>query len=139
MKVCWISAGVSSFIAGVLGKADKYIYIDVADQHPDSMRFIKDCEKALGKKIEIIRNEDFANTTQVFYRRQFIVSPYGAPCTQELKKAVRRKWETDYLREHGTKEFLDLVYIWGYDAEEKKRKEKKRFLPTFQSLSMNSL
>jgi hypothetical protein len=29
MKVCWISAGVSSFIAGVLGNADIWIYIDV--------------------------------------------------------------------------------------------------------------
>lgn len=28
---------------------DEWIYIDIVDQHPDSMRFIKDCEKAIGK------------------------------------------------------------------------------------------
>lgn len=60
-KVCWLSAGVSSFIAGYLndtaiftdgeGKEyrrtpiDEWIYIDIKDQHPDSMRFIRDCEK----------------------------------------------------------------------------------------------
>ena len=31
-KVCWLSAGVSSFIAGVLAQnVDEYIYIDVPD------------------------------------------------------------------------------------------------------------
>ena len=45
-KVCWISAGVSSFMAGYLaGNVDAWIYIDIKDQHPDSMRFIKDCER----------------------------------------------------------------------------------------------
>lgn len=49
LKVCWLSAGVSSFIAGYLSEeVDEYIYIDIENQHPDSMRFIKDCEKALG-------------------------------------------------------------------------------------------
>ena len=57
IKVCWISAGVSSFIAGYLERdmIDRYIYIDIDDQHPDSMRFITDCEKVLGKKIEILK------------------------------------------------------------------------------------
>ena len=31
-------------MAGYLaGDVDDWIYIDIADQHPDSMRFIKDC------------------------------------------------------------------------------------------------
>ena len=47
MKVCWLSAGVSSFVAGYLAEnVDHYIYIDIKDQHPDSMRFIKDCERS---------------------------------------------------------------------------------------------
>ncbi|NFF11912.1 phosphoadenosine phosphosulfate reductase, partial [Clostridium botulinum] len=38
MKVCWISAGVSSFIAGYLIKdtVDKFIYTHIEDQHEDS-------------------------------------------------------------------------------------------------------
>lgn len=44
MKVSWISAGVSSFVAAYLSDdVDKYIYIDIENQHPDSMRFVKDC------------------------------------------------------------------------------------------------
>ena len=41
MKVVWISGGVSSFMAGYLAKdVDKFIYIDVADQHPDTTRIV---------------------------------------------------------------------------------------------------
>lgn len=59
LKVCWISAGVSSFIAGYLSRetVDEFIYIDIKDQHPDSIRFIKDCEKVLGKPIKILYPE----------------------------------------------------------------------------------
>ena len=58
LKVCWLSAGVSSFIAGYLKRdsIDLYIYIDIENQHPDSMRFIKDCEKILGKEIQILKS-----------------------------------------------------------------------------------
>lgn len=51
-KVVWMSAGISSFVAGYLVRdtVDEWIYIDVEEQHPDSMRFIKDCEKAIGKE-----------------------------------------------------------------------------------------
>lgn len=59
LKVCWISAGVSSFIAGYLSRETvaEFIYIDIKDQHPDSIRFIKDCEKVLGKPIKILYPE----------------------------------------------------------------------------------
>lgn len=37
-------------MAGYLaGNVDEWIYIDIQDQHEDSIRFIKDCEK---KKID---------------------------------------------------------------------------------------
>lgn len=56
LKVCWMSAGVSSFMAGYLSREtiDEFIYIDIKDQHPDFIRFIKDCEKVLGKPINPI-------------------------------------------------------------------------------------
>lgn len=38
-------------MAGYLaGDVDEWIYIDIADQHPDSIRFIKDCENQSVKK-----------------------------------------------------------------------------------------
>ena len=42
LKVCWISAGISSFMAGYLaGDVDEWIYIDIADQHPDLLKIAK--------------------------------------------------------------------------------------------------
>lgn len=61
IKVCWLSAGVSSFIGGYLARdtVDEFIYIDIADQHPDSMRFIKDCEKALSKEVKVLKSSEY--------------------------------------------------------------------------------
>ena len=40
-------------MAGYLaGDVDEWIYIDIKDQHPDSIRFIRDCEAAIGQKIQ---------------------------------------------------------------------------------------
>ena len=117
LKVCWISAGVSSFIAGYLERdtIDKYIYIDIDDQHSDSMRFIKDCEKVLVKEIEILKSPygSVENAARAFGYFK-IALPGFAPCTNWLKKRVRKEWEYDH-REY------DITYVWGMDATEKRR------------------
>lgn len=118
MVVSWFSAGVSSFIATYLEKdnVDKIIYTHIDDQHPDTMRFIKDCEKALGKNIEILQSE-YKNVSNVIKQFRFINSPYGAKCTDVLKKRVRKEWEYTHKDE-------DLTYIWGYDVGERNRAER---------------
>lgn len=118
LRVCWMSAGVSSFLAGYLaGNVDEWIYIDIEDQHPDSMRFIKDCERIIGKKITILTSEykdvDTACRVGGFINRPKV----GAYCTKYLKKRVRKQWEY----EHQT---FDITYIWGFDFKEKHRAER---------------
>jgi 3'-phosphoadenosine 5'-phosphosulfate sulfotransferase (PAPS reductase)/FAD synthetase len=116
MLVSWFSTGVSSFIATYLERnnIDKIIYTHINDQHPDTLRFLHDCEKALGKEIEILQSpyESVNNVIQAF---RFINGPYGAKCTDILKKRVRKEWEK------GKK---DLTYIWGFDLEEKHRADR---------------
>lgn len=91
LKVCWLSAGVSSFIAGYLAKnVNKYIYIDIENQHEDSMRFIKDCEKVLGKDIEILKSP-YRNVQNVILSQRYVNGPGGAKCTQILKRRVRKE------------------------------------------------
>ena len=116
MVVSWFSAGVSSFIATYIEREniDKILYTHIEDQHEDTMRFLKDCEKALGKEIEILQSQ-YKNVENVVKTFRFINSPYGAKCTQVLKKRVRKEWE------QGKK---DLTYIWGYDLSEKHRAER---------------
>lgn len=126
MKVCWISAGVSSFVAGYLAeKVDEYIYIDIENQHPDSMRFIKDCERALGKPIQILRS-DYRNVQNVIKQFHFINSPYGAKCTEILKKRVRKEWEHEHRKQK-------ITYVWGFDFNEKHRADRLlESMPDFQ-------
>lgn len=120
LKVCWISAGVSSFVAGYLERdtIDEYIYIDIADQHPDSLRFIKDCEKVLGKQIKTLKSNEYSSVEDcVKSMGNFKVRTGFAPCTNYLKKRVRKEWEYEH------REF-DITYVWGMDLNEKKRAER---------------
>lgn len=115
--MCWLSAGVSSFIAGYLAKnVNKYIYIDIENQHEDSMRFIKDCEKVLGKDIEILKSP-YRNVQNVILSQRYVNGPGGAKCTQILKRRVRKEWEYQY-RDY------DITYVWGFDVNEKKRADR---------------
>ena len=119
LKVCWISAGVSSFVAGYKSKdIDTYIYIDIADQHSDSLRFIKDCEKILGKQVEIIQSP-YKSVENCIRTAGMIRNPYNqfAPCTNWLKKRVRKEWEEQH------KDF-DITYVWGFDVDERHRAER---------------
>lgn len=126
LKVCWLSAGVSSFIAGYLSEeVDEYIYIDIENQHPDSMRFIKDCEKALGQPVQILKSP-YGNVENVIKQFRYINGAYGAKCTQILKKRVRKEWEYEH-RDY------DITYVWGFDIEEKKRAERlNESMPEFK-------
>jgi hypothetical protein len=119
LKVCWISAGVSSFVAGYLVRdaVDEFLYIDIADQHEDSLRFIQDCEKALGKEIKPLRSETYKSVGEVCRAFRFVNSAHGAKCTEVLKKRVRKKWEFEH-------QDYDITYVWGFDVNEKHRAER---------------
>ena len=106
-------------MAGYLaGDVDEWIYIDIDDQHPDSMRFIRDCEAAVGKEIRILRSKEYKCVEDC-------VRAYGgfrdarngfAPCTNWLKKRVRKEWEQENSS-------YDLTYVWGFDMQEMNRAE----------------
>jgi hypothetical protein len=115
LKVCWYSAGVSSFMAAYLEKdIDKIIYTHIDDQHKDTLRFLHDCEMVLSTKFEILQSpyKSVSNVIQTFH---YINGAYGAKCTEILKKRVRKEWE------FGKK---DLIYVWGFDVTEKHRAER---------------
>ena len=114
MRIAWISAGVSSFLAAYFSKPDRIVYIDVANQHPDSFRFLMDCQKHLDKPIEFLRDVKHGGSVDVCIEKyRYINGVGGAPCTLHLKKRVREEWERQFTE--------PLTYIWGYDADEQHR------------------
>lgn len=118
MIVSWFSAGVSSFIATYIEKEsiDKIVYTHIDDQHEDTLRFLGDCENVLEKKIDVLQSK-YRSVNSVIRQFRFINSPYGAKCTDILKRRPRKEWEY----KHRAK---DLTYIWGYDWGEKHRADR---------------
>ncbi len=107
-------------MAGYLaGNVDEWIYIDVADQHPDSMRFIKDCEKAIGKKITVLRSTEYRNVEDCVRTFGGYKNPANgfAPCTNWMKKRIRKKWEAEHAD-------CEITYVWGFDLNEKNRADR---------------
>lgn len=111
MKVCWFSTGISSFVACYLAKdVDEIIYTHVENQHPDSLRFLHDCEELLGREITILQSDKYKDVDDVITRTHYINGPTGAACTYWLKKEVRRQWEREHPEHH--------TYVWGMDLDE---------------------
>lgn len=104
-------------MAGYLAEGvDEYIYIDIENQHSDSIRFIKDCEKILKTSVRILKSP-YMSVENVIKQFQYINGVYGAKCTQILKKRVRKEWESEHKN-------YDITYVWGLDFNEKKRAER---------------
>lgn len=92
---------------------DQIIYTHVEDQHPDSIRFLHDCEKILGREIQKIQSDRYTDVNDVIDKTKYINGAYGAACTKWLKKQVRKDWEKENPGFH--------TYVWGYDVNEKHR------------------
>jgi len=122
MVISWFSAGVSSAVATKLAikNIDEIIYTHIDDQHPDTMRFIKDCEKWFNKEIKIIQSPYKSVENAVLAKGKGWINGRGgyAPCTVLLKKEIRIQWE--YERPFGEKD----TYVWGMDNAEKLRCER---------------
>jgi hypothetical protein len=121
MIVSWFSAGVSSavgtkiyIIEPMYPEIDKIIYIDIDDQHPDSMRFVKDCEQWFGKEISILSSpyKSVENACLSAGGKGYINGAHGAACSLRLKKKIRIQWE--YEQNYDDK----ITYIWGLDCLE---------------------
>jgi hypothetical protein len=114
ITVSWFSAGVSSAVATWLmhDKVDKIIYTHIDDQHPDTMRFVKDCERWFRKPVEILQSPYKNVDNAIRLGCGFINSPSGAICTRYLKRRVRREWEIQ------NEWFNTFRYVWGMDIDE---------------------
>jgi hypothetical protein len=114
MNVMWFSAGVSS--AAVLlmcrQEIDVAIYQHIDDQHPDTLRFLRDVELAYGKPI-IVRQSPYKSVEAVCRAFGVVNNPRFAECTRVLKRRERKEWENENPGRH--------TYFWGMDADETKR------------------
>ena len=112
--VAWFSCGAPSAVAAKLAKPDVIAYCEVKEEHPDNMRFLRDCERWFGQEVLILGNDEYGcSAREVWRRTRFLVGPKGARCTTELKKKVRQQFQ-----EPGD------VIVMGYAADETDRVER---------------
>lgn len=95
----WFSCGVTSAVATKIATEIydnvKICYFDTGAAHPDNKRFLKQCEKWFGQKIEIYKSERFSDPLDVAKKRRWLNGIGGAKCTTELKKKLRFKIEKE--------------------------------------------
>lgn len=113
--VCQFSCGAASAVATkiILSKRLDALVVNafIKEEHPDNRRFLADCEKWFGKAITVMQNEMYgASIIEVFRRKQFMKSRYGAPCTTELKRKLLQSVERP-----------GDVLVFGFTAEEEDR------------------
>ena len=120
----WVSCGAASAAAAIIAKQRygnfcnlRFVNNPIAEEHEDNVRFLKDLEKYLGVDIETAINHDWPSCSifDVFEKRRFMSSPYGAPCTGELKKKARQNWEAKNKPDW---------HIMGFTYDEKDRHDK---------------
>lgn len=121
--VVWFSCGAASAVAAkkTVEKYSKIANIRVVnnpvkEEHPDNMRFLRDVEEWIGVPVEFATNNKYPSCAcvDVWDKRRFMSGPDGAPCTLELKKMARRKWEEN--------NHVDW-HVLGFTVEEKKRSD----------------
>lgn len=118
--ICWWSGGVTSAIACFLAidmwglENCQFIMIDTFNEDEDTYRFKRDCEKLYGAKIETICNDKYKSIQEVWRKSKSLNVAKGAICSAQLKRNVRKKWET---KNKG--KFKHQVF--GYDIDEPKR------------------
>ena len=130
--ISWFSCGAASAVATKIAIAEsktpvEVVYCHVKEEHPDNMRFLKDCEKWFGQPVIILEDEKYHGSIfEVFLKRKYIVGVQGAPCTMFLKKEVRKKYEKP-----------GDVQVFGYTAEEEDRVE--RFMDSNNDVKLWSI
>lgn len=121
--VCQFSCGAASAVATKLALA-KYgathdvqiVNAFIVQEHEDNRRFLTDCEKWFGQTVTVLRDEKYgASTIEIFRRKQFMKTRFGAACTTELKRKLLDKW-----KQPGD------VMVFGFTTEEVDRLENFR-------------
>lgn len=120
MIICWWSGGVTSAVACKLAinlygvENCRVIFIDTKNEDEDTYRFLQDCEKWYGKKIETITGVSgkYSSIEDVWLKYNSLNAATGAICSTELKRSVRERWQKVNEWTH---------QVFGFDISEAKR------------------
>lgn len=98
--IAWWSGGITSAVTcklciDIFGLENvRFIFIDTHNEDEDTYRFLSDCEKWYGAKIETISGVEKYGTVQDIWRKYKSLNvATGAICSTVLKRKVREDWQ----------------------------------------------
>ena len=109
--ICQFSCGAASAVATKIflsknqGINTRIIYCDTGSEDKDNLRFLSDCEKWFGKKVEILKGK-YVDTWDVWINKKYISGVNGAPCTRALKIDP----QFDFRNEN-------YIHVFGYTSD----------------------
>ncbi|MFW6100144.1 MAG: phosphoadenosine phosphosulfate reductase family protein [Bacteroidota bacterium] len=110
----WFSCGAASAIATKIAFNEvdnvEAVYCDPGSEHPDNERFMMDCEEWFGVNIIRLKSDEYNNVDEVIEAKKYLSGIAGAPCTGELKRLPRHKYQRH-----------DDLHVFGYTSEETRR------------------
>src|SRR3990167_3825590 len=112
--LAWFSCGAASAVAAQVaierfGDRVEVVYCDtMKSESPDNPRFMADVGRWLGRRITVIASEKFLTVEEVWAKSRYMSGPDGAPCTVEMKKVPRFKFQT-----------ADDTHVFGLTADER--------------------
>jgi hypothetical protein len=121
--ICRFSCGAASAVATKLaieryGDRVRVINAFVADEDDDNRRFLADCERWFGRRVEVLRDTKYGACAMTVWRtKRFIVSRFGAPCSRELKRNVLNSYHRP-----------DDIIVLGYTADANDARRLDRFV-----------
>jgi len=117
--IAWWSGGVTSAYACLWAIRTFYnvdiVFIDTKNEHPDTYRFLADCERLYDRKIKTISRFDdseYSSIEDIWSKYNTLTTAHGAICSTMLKREVRESYQ-DLLIHYGQ--------VFGFDPSEKKR------------------
>jgi len=118
--IAWWSGGITSAVTcklaiDVYGAENvRVIFIDTHNEHKDTYRFKRDCEKWYGFPIETITGigDEYESIVDVWTKYKSLNVSHGAICSSTLKTNVRKKWQK-------TNNYSAQAF--GFDMDEVKR------------------
>lgn len=122
----WFSCGAASAVAVKLTGAQP-VYCETGSEHPDSERFLSDCEAWFGQKIIRIRSSKWRDTWDVWERRRYLAGIDGAPCTVKLKVEPRLEFQLP-----------SDVHVFGYTADRQDAARADRMRSAYPELTIGT-
>ena len=104
--LAWFSCGAASAVASKLIPDAQPVYCATGAEHPLNKVFMVQCEEWMGRKVTIIKSEEYADTWDVWEKTRWLAGINGARCTTELKVGPRLLYQR-----------TDDEHVFGYTAD----------------------